>query len=1316
MWWLQTQNTSAIMSSSSPPAREAGSSEALDQQPHVDITVTAAPPSLGRVPSTGRVGGALRVPSTVTFEEDHHHAAAATSPSSGGPGTGQLLRRRFSAVDISTVSVEDILHRAHEDGGGRGQVVQEAHSAIQVLEESTPWHALTTRDCLRVVGMRHPEKGLTGPEIIERRKLLGENKLEEGKSRTLWAIILPQFFNWMTAILFGVLAIALAMSEYIEAVVVILVILLNSSIGAYQELRSEQSLNAIRDLARGTARVRRDGVVRTVDMQEVVVGDILEFREGDRVAADVRLLEATRLEIDESALTGESVPVSKTSAVLQDPHLDLALGDRINMAFRQTWVTQGHGTGLVVAVGTSTQIGKVAERLTAGRSGPSKTPLMKEMDALMLILFLVGLVFGMFIIWSFRWTVDSSSLLYASATLVAILPEVCFVLLSVVMAVGSSRMAEQRAIVRRLTSLERLGKVTDICSDKTGTLTAGKMQAVRVWLASEIGVGEASEDLVARPLVAAGRPMHTSGSWHREVHGEPVPVMASSGPYSQSVLELVDEELHEVHEVEELRMHRQQQQAHAHAAFLDHPIEYPPVKERRRLPSVEQQAILTQEWTLAMMVASLCSSTYVEITDEGTLTGTGNPTELALQVLAHQGNLAREAFMVDWEPRGEWSFDSTAKRMSTGWRHRDLPIGLVLTKGAPERILSICNNVDDVALVEKAAAHLARQGLRVLALAYRLVRNGAPLRGAVEGGEEDGVASGSFIHQSRRHSVQRSLSTHSIDSQSSTSSRRSHVARRSRSTIASPDSVVAVRNMVTSPILAAFLAHQGSDAVDVVDVEVMGEDIPEIIDLREQMLGDYDRDDVERDLVFLGLVGLRDPPKPESGPAVQECDQAGITVRMLTGDHRETAVAIAEEIGILKAEYLKVESVGMLGDVEAPAPDADGEPLDWKHLVMTGPEMDAMAPEQLDALPDLPLVVARCTPETKVRMVEALHRRSCIVAMTGDGVNDSPAIQAADIGVAMGITGSELTKSVADVVLADDNFATIVSAVREGRRMFSSISKFVLNLLCSNVAEAVVLMLSLAFVKDRDDLPVFVLSPLAILWLNTITGTGPSLGISLDPISPDTMSRPPLKDTLFTKELVIDTLVYGTLMGIISLCSFIVVVWGDGVVDLGQGCNKSNSSSASGCDMALRGRATAFASLNMLLVLQAFNCRHDRLSAFSMSWVKNKTLLWSLVSTAIFSVVLIYIPFINTSVFKHDHISWEWGVVVAGIVLFHLGSELYKYVKRRRWAARKKHKRRMKRMKDEEEKKAQQRQDQQPAHPPVSPDDRHEDLPLEIPT
>jgi potassium/sodium efflux P-type ATPase len=287
-------------------------------------------------------------------------------------------------------------------------------------------------------------------------------------------------------------------------------------------------------------------------------------------------------------------------------------------------------------------------------------------------------------------------------------------------------------------------------------------------------------------------------------------------------------------------------------------------------------------------------------------------------------------------------------------------------------------------------------------------------------------------------------------------------------------------------------------------------------------------------IIIVGLAALRDPSKGDSFGAVAECQQAGITVRMLTGDHKVTE-ALARELGILSTEV--IVAAGMSSSEHTGAAAAA-----LSQLVMAGPQLDAMTEEALDALPELPIVVARASPESKVKIVEALHRQRRVVAMTGDGVNDSPALRTANVGVAMGITGSDVTKGVADLVLADDNFATIVSAVREGRRIFDSVFHFLLHLLSGNVAEAVTLMLSLAFVVDDAGKPVFVLSPLAILYINTATGSPPAIGLALDKPAPDLMTRPSIRHGLYTREQTVDFFVYGVVMGGLTLAAFCAVM------------------------------------------------------------------------------------------------------------------------------------------------------------------------------
>ena len=341
---------------------------------------------------------------------------------------------------------------------------------------------------------------------------------------------------------------------------------------------------------------------------------------------------------------------------------------------------------------------------------------------------------------------------------------------------------------------------------------------------------------------------------------------------------------------------------------------------------------------------------------------------------------------------------------------------------------------------------------------------------------------------------------------------------------------------------------------------------------------------MESDLRLLALCAVRDPPKQSSITAVAKCFTAGIVVRMLTGDHPATAEAIAKEIGIIP----------------------EGVPR--KGTVTTGPLLDAMSDDELDRMDELPLIVARCSPESKVRMVEALHRRGKIVAMTGDGVNDSPSIKEADVGIAMGITGSDVTKGVADIVLADDNFATIVSAVQEGRRIFASISNFVMHLLSGNMAEAVVLLISLGFVIDDAGFPIFVLSPIAILYINTATGSGPAIGIALDDCAPDLMRRPPVSHSIFTKETIMDCLIYGVMMGGMTLLAFSLFMWVGADGEMGQNCN---TTAGTNCDTVLRARGSSFLALNTLLLLHAYNCRHQRLP-FWKSPLNNKVLLGSL--------------------------------------------------------------------------------------------------------
>ncbi|RDW74407.1 putative potassium/sodium P-type ATPase [Aspergillus mulundensis] len=417
-----------------------------------------------------------------------------------------------------------------------------------------------------------------------------------------------------------------------------------------------------------------------------------------------------------------------------------------------------------------------------------------------------------------------------------------------------------------------------------------------------------------------------------------------------------------------------------------------------------------------------------------------------------------------------------------------------------------------------------------------------------------------------------------------------------------------------------------------------------------------ERNMAESNLRFAGLIGLYDPPRLETAAAVRKCQMAGITVHMLTGDHIRTATAIASEVGILD-----------------PIVDAKSS-----RLVMAAKEFDRLSDADIDAIEQLPLVIARCSPTTKVRMVEAMHRRGAFCVMTGDGVNDSPALKRADVGIAMGKNGSDVAKEAADMVLTDDNFASIVKAVEEGRRLFDNIQKFLMHLLISNIAQVILLLIALAF-KDEAGNSIFPLSPLEILWANLVTSSFLALGLGLEEAQPDIMYRPPhdLKIGVFTRELITDKMVYGTFMGCLCLVSFVSVIYGagSGTASMGDDCNEGWNSS---CGTVFEARATTYATLTYLLLVTAWEVKHFSRSLFNLDpdrypgkfsifhsiW-RNQFLFWAVVAGFVIAFPVIYLPEVNRVVFKHQGISWHWGIVFGCVVVYLALVESWKAIKRR---------------------------------------------------
>lgn len=416
-----------------------------------------------------------------------------------------------------------------------------------------------------------------------------------------------------------------------------------------------------------------------------------------------------------------------------------------------------------------------------------------------------------------------------------------------------------------------------------------------------------------------------------------------------------------------------------------------------------------------------------------------------------------------------------------------------------------------------------------------------------------------------------------------------------------------------------------------------------------------DRAEFECNLTFLGLVGIYDPPRPELAPAVRKCHQAGINVHMLTGDHPGTAKAIAQEVGILPRNMFNYAD-----DVV-------------KAMVMTAAEFDALSDSTIDALPVLPLVIARCAPLTKVRMIDALHRRAMFCAMTGDGVNDLPSLKRADVGIAMGLAGSDVAKDALDIVLADDNFSLILNAVEEGRRMASNIQKFVLQLLAENVAQAIYLMVGLVFI-DEDGFSVFPLLPVEVLWIIVMTLCFPAMGLGREKADPDVLKKPPTL-VIFSWEVIVDMFVYGLCMAACCLGVFVSVVYGkDGHGELGRNCNSEYSDV---CRIVFRARLALFANMTWCALILAWECVDMRRLLFRMhpelpTPVKqvfldlwgNQLLFWSVIGGVVLVFPIVYIPVINDKVFLHKPIGWEWGVAVAFLFAFLVGAELWKWCKR----------------------------------------------------
>ncbi|GAB7388075.1 calcium-translocating P-type ATPase, SERCA-type [Bacillaceae bacterium] len=881
------------------------------------------------------------------------------------------------------------------------------------------WYHLPANKVARILAT-DPRNGLRSEEAAARLEKFGPNELQERRKASSFAMLLNQFKDFMVLVLLAATLISGLLGEYNDAITIIAIVIINGLLGFVQEFRAERSLRALKELTAPKAHVVRDGQLYHIPARELVPGDVVTFESGDRIPADVRILAANGLYIEESALTGESVPVAKEEGVIVEP--EVALGDQRNMAFMGTLVTRGAATGIVVQTGMDTEMGKIADLIQSTES--VQTPLQQRLEQLGKILILVALFLTFMVVVAGIWHGHNAYEMFLAGVSLAVaaIPEGLPAIVTIALALGVQRMIKRKAIVRKLPSVETLGCATVICSDKTGTLTQNKMTVTRIWLGGRL-----------YEVTGTGYDPH--GEFR--LRGEPLNVRKS--PPLQRLLEI---------------------------AVLCNHAELVPEKQKKSTFGKRKDT----RWTIV-----------------------GDPTEGALLAAAAKAGIWKEQLNGLWQKEKEFPFDSSRKMMSVvAKKHPGQRI--VAAKGAPDVLLGRCRQIlwEDRIVpltpslrreVEQAIDALAGQALRNLAIAYREV---------------------------------------------------------------SPGERIAAE------------------------------------------------EDAERELVFLGLSGMIDPPREEVKEAIRECKQAGIKTVMITGDHRKTAEAIAVQLGILTPG----------------------------SCVIDGRELNELSDEALAEQVETISVFARVSPEHKLRIVKALQRRGHVVAMTGDGVNDAPAVKAANIGIAMGIAGTDVTKEASSLVLSDDNFATIKAAIEEGRCIYDNIRKFIRYLLASNVGEILVM-----FFAMMAGMPL-PLVPIQILWVNLVTDGLPAMALGVDPPEEDTMRRPPRpsKESIFARGLGWKIVSRGFLIGLSTLAVF----W------LADPLEPENLRKA---------QTMAFATLVMAQLIHVFDCRSEK-SVFHRNPLQNKYLLLAVLSSVFLLLGVIYGESLQP-VFKTVDLSLaEWSIIL----------------------------------------------------------------------
>lgn len=887
-------------------------------------------------------------------------------------------------------------------------------------QEKCPWYQMPLEDIKGKLGLSSL-KGLADLEAQKRLSQFGLNQLHEKASLQWYHVFLRQFTNLLIIILFIAALISLLLGEVTNAIAIILIVLLNGVLGAIQEWKAETAIQSLKKMLSHHCKVIRNDQLKIIDTIYLVPGDIVLLESGDRVPADLKLLQAVNLHCDESSLTGESIPIHKNTDLIKK---ETPISSQLNMAWMGTTVVNGSGRGLVVATGMQTEFGQIARLASSIHRSPTNLQNKLSQLAKMLAILAIGVSTFITFIGISTGKTFTHMFMEGVALAVAAVPEGLPAVVTITLAIGIHTMARRRALLRFLQAAETLGATSVICTDKTGTLTKNEMTVTQIWtLNSHYKVSGVGYDL------------------NGKIFKENVPV--------------------------------------------------------------EPQNI--QDLKALFITGQLCNHAQLSInTTENKIIG--DPTEGALLVVAAKAGLLSNP---NAELIAEFSFNSTRKRMSVVAESDDQYF--IHVKGATEVLINYCQSIYQgttrIPLTDalrskilKALHTMAQQGLRTLALATKT--------------------------------------------------------------------------------------------------------LPINIELTEQ--------NVESELIFLGIVGIIDPPREQVKDSLELAQRAGIQVLMVTGDAADTALAIAKQIGLKS------------------------------NLAITGSEIDKMSDEELSQAIDEGALFARTIPDHKMRIVKLLQAQEHIVAMTGDGINDAPALKQADVGIAMGIRGTDVAKAAADMILTDDDFSTIVGAVQEGRRQYANIQKFVRYLLSSNIGEVLAIFINIVIGGP------LILLPVQILWINLVTDGLTAITLGLEKAEPDLMTRPPqpVHAPILDKKGVMLLLGLGLYIGLATLWVF------QYYLNIGESGNH-----------LLLANTMAFSGIVIFEKMNIFNFRSLKAPLYTIGMFSNKWLLLAISITVLLQICAVYHPLLQQALGTTALRFSDWVVIIALALPLFLLVEGYKFVR-----------------------------------------------------